>query len=451
MSAPSSSPPLDHLDLGLTPAAFAARRWFRSKGRPIAALSAVDAVPLPAGSTPAVIAVVRVDYASGAADRYLLPGVVEAGRLREPHDGDGVWRAIVGAIAEGGSLPGTAGRFSGHPTRAMAPLVPPGGLANLAERSLGVEQTNTSVVLGDRLILKLYRRLEPGINIDLEVSEFLSRAGFPNTPPLAGSLRYLADDGEPCAAAMVQALVPTSGDAWAWMRARLAEPHGADEALEAAEAIGRVTAQLHAALASRPRDAGFEVRTATAGDGAAWHATAIGQLDGAIEVLSGQARERVTSLAPRLRRAIEACDASGTRVRRIHGDYHLGQLLATERGFMVIDFEGEPARPLAERRAAASPLKDLAGMLRSFDYLARSVVASGAAASSFQPDAWLAAATRRLRAGYGPITPRDERLLGVLVLEKALYEVRYEADNRPDWLWLPLAALERLAADTVGR
>jgi maltokinase len=137
-----------------------------------------------------------------------------------------------------------------------------------------------------------------------------------------------------------------------------------------------------------------------------------------------------------------------TPVSRIHGDYHLGQLLRTaDGGFSVIDFEGEPARPLSERRSPGSPLRDVAGMLRSLDYAARSA-ASAAGSRGFDPDTWLGRAREAFVAGYGGIRDDDQPLLDAFELEKACYEVRYEANNRPDWLWLPLAAVDRLVAGT---
>jgi maltokinase len=167
--------------------------------------------------------------------------------------------------------------------------------------------------------------------------------------------------------------------------------------------------------------------------------------------VSGEAHARLVTLAPRItaRFADNFGSAGGeAAVSRIHGDYHLGQLLARhDGGFSVIDFEGEPARPLAERREPSSPLRDVAGILRSLDYAARTAMA-GRHAEGFDVERWLAGARAAFLDGYGGIGPDRQGLLDAFELEKACYEVRYEANNRPGWLWLPLAAVERLARST---
>ncbi len=309
----------------------------------------------------------------------------------------------------------------------------------VGERRLAVEQSNTSVVVGERLILKLYRLLEPGENPDVEISAFLARVGFADTPALAGSVIYETDDSR-ASAAMLQAYLPDADDAWAAMRSAL----GSDpqRGVEMAERIGDLTARLHRALASRPDDAAFPSRPATGAETAAWRASAERQATLAVDLVRGPEHERLVALAPAVRARFADAFGSATgaaRVNRIHGDYHLGQLLArSDGGLAVIDFEGEPSRPLAERRAPTSPLRDVAGMLRSFDYAAR----TAERADSLAADAWLTRARDAFLEAYGDV---DTALLSAFELEKACYEVRYEASNRPDWLWLPLAALERIA------
>jgi trehalose synthase-fused probable maltokinase len=345
-------------------------------------------------------------------------------------------------------VPSRAGRFVFEASPGLAELLPGGAteVTGLAERRLAVEQSNSAAVVGDRLFLKLYRLLEPGINPEVEVGAFLTAVGFRHTPTLAGAISYLPDAGEPSAGAILQALLTARGDAWAWVLGRLAAgPEGAAEALAGAAQIGGITAELHHALASRPDLPGFPARTATAEELAAWHGSAEAQLAGAIEALAGEARRRLEALRPKIGDRLAAIQAVGNaRVTRIHGDYHLGQLLCTEAGFAIIDFEGEPARPLAERRQPASPLRDVAGMLRSLDYAARTAQRSGAI--GFAPDEWLPGARAAFLAAYGDPGPGVEDLLAAFELEKACYEVRYEANNRPDWTWLPLDALERLLA-----
>jgi trehalose synthase-fused probable maltokinase len=424
----------------------AGQRWFRAKQRSIAAVTEVDRAPLGAA---AALAVVEVAYADcSGPDRYLLPLVGD----HEPRDGEGAWTALVRAMADGAELRGNRGRFVAWHTAALDELLPSPREAvdALTERRLAVEQSNTSVVLGDRLILKLYRLLEPGQNPDVEISGFLTEVGFGDTPAVAGAMTYLPHDGEPAAASMLQAFVASTGDGWSVMLGALAEDP--PRATRAAAEIGRLTAAMHAALASRPEDPAFPARAATVAETAAWRASAENQLAQAVTAVSGEAHERLVALAPLLRARFADTfgAASGeARLSRVHGDYHLGQLLARpDGGFSVIDFEGEPARPLRERRQPSSPLRDVAGMLRSLDYAARTAE-GGTHAVGFAAEGWLAAARTAFLDGYGEIGGGDAALLAALELEKACYEIRYEANNRPDWLWLPLAAVDRLAGGTA--
>jgi len=408
-----------------------AQRWFRSKQRPIAAVTEHDRAPL----GDAALVVLEVAYADGGApDHYLVPTVDG----REPRDGEGAWAAIATAIAQGAVLEGTRGRFVGRPRPTLDLPAEP------TERRLGVEQTNTSAVIGDRLILKLYRLLEAGENPDVEVSAFLADAGFADTPALAGSLTYETDDDH-AAAAMLQEFVPSHGDAWAAMLAALA--YVPQRGVQLAARIGEVTARLHAALASWPDHPAFPSGVATVAETGAWRAAAEAQLAQAVSAVRGEAHDRMVAVALAVSaRFADTFDLAGgeARVSRIHGDYHLGQLLArTDGGFSVIDFEGEPARPLGERRAPTSPLRDVAGMLRSLDYAARTAERS---TPDFDADGWLTRARHAFLGALGSMGPGDVSLLEAFELEKACYEVRYEASNRPDWLWLPLAAVERLAA-----
>ena len=425
---------------GLTPEWLVGRRWFRSKQRPVATVSVADDARL----AHAELLVLEVAYVDGGVDHYFVPAIDG----REPRDGEGAWRAIVSAVAEEVDVASRRGRYSGTRASAMTAVLPRGeGDAALEERSAGVEQSNSSIVLGDRLMLKVYRRLEPGLNPDLEVSAFLAEVGFGETPELAGYLTYEATGGQSAVAAMVQEFVPADGDAWTAMLDALAR--GPEEGVRTAALIGGLTARMHVALASRPYDPAFPSRPATAEEASNWRASAERQLSEAVAAVGGAAHHRLVALAPSI--TDRFADAFGTvagdaRVSRIHGDYHLGQILRADDGeFQVIDFEGEPARPLAERRAPSSPLRDVAGLLRSLDYAARSAE-SAAHVPGFDVAGWLADARRAFLGAYGPMPEGSAALLAAFELEKACYEVRYEANNRPEWLWLPLAAVERLAA-----
>lgn len=414
----------------MTPDELASARWFRAKHRPIAAVREVDRVPLTGAG---MLAVLEVAYRDGmASDRYLVPQVDG----REPADGEGVWVALAEAIAGEARLGPFVARRAGEMERGQT-----------IERRLGVEQSNTSVVIGERHILKLYRLLEPGENPDVEVGLFLTDAGFSDTPAVTGALRYAPDDADPANAAMLGAFVPSTGDAWAAMlRALTADPH---RATALAAEIGGLTARLHAALASRPDHPDFPARVATVAETAAWRASAERQLSDAVGAIGGDMHARLVAIAPALRARFADTFGAATgaaRVSRIHGDYHLGQLLArTEGGLSVIDFEGEPARALAERRLPGSPLRDVAGMLRSLDYAARTIERSG----HLDADAWLPEGRGAFLDAYGRIDVSDASLLTAFELEKAVYEVRYEAANRPDWLWLPMAAVERLSGSAA--
>ncbi len=436
----------------------ASQRWFRSKGRPIFSLALEEAAPLDAasGSRDAALLVVRVSFSDAGPDElYLLPmvsepdgpgpspaeewGIVairdaETGMvLREPRDGDGVWTSLLAGVAVELTLPALHGSFAFHSLRPIPQA--------LDERRLGGEQSNTSVALGDQLLLKLYRRLEPGENPDLELPRFLSQAGFDRVPQVAGFVRYVPARGEPTAVAMVQTFLPDAVDAWRWLLDELTLEVAPMAALRAIARVGEITAQMHAALASRSDDPDFPVRPASPEDLQAWRASAEEQLDRAIA-----AAAQLAAGAPSIRRAFDGIHAiQDAQLSRIHGDYHLGQLLRSGGDFWVIDFEGEPARPLADRRQPQSPLKDVAGMLRSLDYAARTVERNETA-SGFDAEGWLPEARAAFLGAYrSGGRPADDGLLRAFEIEKACYEVYYEANNRPEWVWLPLQALDRLA------
>jgi maltokinase len=430
---------LRRLAEALTPTWLAAQRWYRFKSRLVVGVELVEAVQI--RGYPGWLLVLRATDDAGQAASYLVPAVADGEAFREPRDGEGVWSGLASLIQAGGELQGVVGSWAFAPTPALDKLLPgAAALRSLSERRLGVEQSNTSVAFGDQLMLKLYRLLEAGANPEVEVNGFLTGVGFAHVPALAGAASYLLH-GELYSAAMLQQFVPSSGDGWRWVLDRLAAaPQGPAEAITGITHVGRLTAQMHAALASRPQAPGFPSRSVTRDELAAWRAAAERQLERALAAIDGPMRARLAAIAPQVAARLDAIGtATSARVTRIHGDYHLGQLLRTDSTFMVIDFEGEPARSLAERRAPASPLRDLAGMLRSLDYAAHAAEVTGWGDGA----AWLDEARAALIAGYGGIQPGDQPLLDAFELEKACYEVRYEANNRPDWIWLPLDALER--------
>lgn len=480
----------------LPPAYWQAQRWFASKGQQVVRARLVDLAPVPLAPRPSALALADVDLAAGSTERYLCPwvaagdvpplAVVEtpAGMvpLSDALD-DGDWpAALVRHIAAGDALPGQRGVFRCSATHVLDMV----GLPDAPAQRLGVEQSNTSLRFGDRLILKCFRKLQDGVNPDLEVSHFLTtRTTFRNTPLLAGAVAYEAPDFA-ASIAILQTFVPNKGDAWAFTLAHLevlrtaaARERPADVAayvadrsadyLAAARRLGAMTAALHLALASDPATPAFAPEPISPADAAAWvaeladHAArVVAALVAAAERQPAHVRAqiaRLATLAPGLSgrfATLEALPGEGVQRIRHHGDYHLGQVLWTGDDFVVIDFEGEPARPIAARRAKHCALRDVAGMLRSLDYARHTALGMADGGSLDEPvAAVLAAWQRQTAAAYlsayratardQPFLPRRaalfEATLAAFELDKALYEAWYELNNRPSWLPIPLAHL----------
>jgi maltose alpha-D-glucosyltransferase/alpha-amylase len=521
----------------ILPAYLRARRWFRGKARSIKAARLVDVIPLSAAVGRVVIALVAVDYQEGDPETYLLPlawGDTERAvelRARAPQAViaevrdqaaartgvlyDALWEpsvatALLEAVAHRRRFRGLAGELTATPTSAFAAARGPAGQP-LPVTVAGAEQSNTSLVIGDRLILKLYRRLEAGVNPELELGRLLTeRAAFPHTPAVAGALEYRRGPGEPMTVGLLQAYVPNEGDAWQYTLAVLdryfdealarqpelpelplgvslvalseRQPPPLAEAtiggyLEAARLLGQRTGELHLALALATdvpavapepftplyqRSLYQSARTLTTQVVQALRQQ-VPALPADVQPLAQAVLAREGELAGRLR-AVLTSKLSGQRMR-CHGDYHLGQVLSTGRDFVIIDFEGEPARPLGERRLKRSPLRDVAGMLRSFDYAVATAsaaqAASGAPAEVLAPwgrfwERWVSATflnayLRASRAsGLLPATDAEiDLLLEFLLLEKAIYELGYELNNRPTWVAIPLRGILALL-DTAG-
>jgi len=319
-------------------------------------------------------------------------------------------------------------------------------------RVVGVEQSNTSVIYGETSILKVFRRLAPGLNPDLEVTRALAEAGSTHVPEPLG---WVDGDvaGERTTLAFLQSYVRNAADGWKLATASLrdlfdeadlrADEVGGDFAGES-ERLGRATADVHATLADV-----MPSGTASLEEAAATSAQMHERLDRAVA--------EVAALAPfadGMRSAYdEVAVVDGVDVQRVHGDFHLGQVLRTGAGWTLLDFEGEPARPLAERTALMSPLRDVAGMLRSFDYAARSQLMErrGDAQLAYRATEWAERNRSAFCDGYALASGRDPRgesvLLRAFELDKAVYEVVYEARHRPSWLAIPLGSVERLAAE----
>lgn len=362
------------------------------------------------------------------------------------------------------------------------------GLGALHARIGSAEQSNTNILYGQRVILKLFRRLQPGLNPDIEIGRFLTDvARFDRIPPFAGELT-LNENGDRISLGMLQGLVANDGDGWQWTLTELATffaaaareddpaklPLHAAKYLEAAALLGRRTAELHVALATPTEDPAFAAESFTRQDFKldavrleAQITTALDALQATKGSLPGEAATQaglVLALRAELvsrARAVAAMVPSGQLIR-IHGDYHLGQVLRTGNDFVLLDFEGEPTRSLAERRRKQSPLRDVAGMLRSFSYAAASALIASAPEFRSQLTPWARAwetavsdhflqAYWTTAAAHKTLLPEPataQKMLQGYVLEKALYELHYELNNRPGWVNIPLAGILDFAAAT---
>ena len=414
-----------------------AQRWFGSKSQDVADIRVLETVPVDDFE----LAILEVAFHPGTHELYQL--VLQEG---EDAIGDpGFVRALAGLMDSNSDVETEAGtvefRHTGEPIGEVDEV-----------RPMGAEQSNSSLVLDDRVALKAYRRLGPGPNPELEVLRFLTERGFENIAALRG---WYAHTGRLIDATLgiAQEFVPGSTDGWdlALEDLRTAPPRFADRARE----LGDVTGRLHTALASDATDPAFSPEETSAESLGLLNAT----VDEEIEQVFLHLPDDVPELAPirgrgqEVRERLNLLTTVGTagRVIRHHGDYHLGQvLLGADRRWVVLDFEGEPARTLVERRRKRSPLRDVAGMLRSFAYAAS---ASRILHDTPAPDGWeddvraafleayMATVDQRL---LPPGRAAVDRLIAVFELEKAVYELRYELDNRPDWASIPVAGILRL-------
>lgn len=480
------------------------RRWYGAKGEATDDVRVDGVIPLPLDGVPVALTRVAVRGGDGAMTYYQLPlaavpgGVADADALVEIDVADARGRGVLvdattqpafrawlgAALASGATATGAALRWTAEPVGRGLPR------ATASSRVVSGEQSNTSIILGDAAILKLFRRLEEGENPDVEIGRFLTtRTSFRHTPPLLGVARLERCDGRASSsvAAMLQQLVPGAVDAFTYAleqgaRALAGDRDDPDRVPFAADArrLGGVTRELHAALASVRDDPAFAPRPATPDTVAGWTADARRAHDRALAVLERRLDEG--ALAPgdaaSARTLLVRRDGTSTAIERLgrsvagdagwlvrhHGDYHLGQVLRGADGeFSVIDFEGEPARPLAARRAPHSALRDVAGMLRSFAYAAAMAGARRSAPDGVdgtrdpaRRSAWEHAIRTAFLTGYfgpdplPPFLPRSrpdaDALLRLFEAEKVFYELTYELHNRPDWVWVPLRGALRMVA-----
>jgi maltose alpha-D-glucosyltransferase/alpha-amylase len=412
-------------------------RWFGGKSRAISDTRVIDSARW---APDAQVFLVEVAYAAGSPETYVL-----ADRLEE----EDVARALLRQF-RGATVPTErGGRLVFRPTHVFHAIPPH---ATQAVKFLTGEQSNTSIRFGDALMLKLFRRLQFGPNPDVEIGWFLTEhTSFRGTPPVAGSLSYMSPDGREGSLALLQQFEPNRGDAWSTTHERLLRVlDGASltESLESVRRLGATTGDLHVALARGDGD--FTPELISRADVHVWLSNLQDELRVTVDALA--ARGFNVDFASLVERASGLSGLEGALKTRHHGDYHLGQVLERDDGaFIIIDFEGEPSRSLAQRREKRNPLRDVAGMLRSFDYARVAALRAG------DPDdprriaaagVWYTAARQTFLMDYLSVASRREGLLPVniepplaaLELEKAAYEVQYELNSRPEWLPIPLAA-----------
>ena len=522
---------LDLIETAL-PAYLPRQRWFGAKSRTIESVRVVDHVRLPTAD--AALLFLEIAYAGGLHDTYQLPMAFAKGpeaeslmasspgailaTLNTPdgmavlHDAvvtEDFRQALLSLMETGTALPLASDEQSllrGNKSSAFASYR---GTAPLPARAGSAEQSNTSILFGKQLILKLFRRLQPGENPDTEIGRFLTEvAHFPRIAPFLGDITLTPSDpaAEPTTMAMLQGLVTNEGDGWEWTLDELSRfydscancpppPHlGAPASfltdapvpdlarehgglyLDSAALLGRRTAEMHLALATPTDNPAFASEPFTADDLQRDARRIDAQINNTLDALKRglsqlndlTADTAALLLTQRIDLFARAHAISSTppehagRRTRIHGDYHLGQVLRAKADFVILDFEGEPARSLAERRAKQSPLKDVAGMLRSFSYAAAAGLDKFSqrrpeAAKNIEPWAQLwqnAVSTEFLRAykvavaaspGLAPEPSQAQLLLNAYLLEKSLYELLYELNNRPAWVRIPLAGILSLS------
>jgi maltose alpha-D-glucosyltransferase/alpha-amylase len=513
------------------------QRWFGGKARTISSVEISDIVPFYSDTLRSYLILAHVKYASGPVETYDIPLVrapeeptqpgdssllriqpptfLEGIVLRDALTDENFLAHLFEAVANGVTLRGSRGLVRAVSTPALQSLWQH-SQGPLVASLMNAEQSNSSVVYGKRLVLKMFRRLEEGLNPDLEIGSFLTvKTSYRNVPPLAAYLEYLNETGGSTALAIMQGYIANQGDAWQFTLRALAEYYGRvprlgslgatevahasllalsaqvmpDEAvqrigpyLEAAALLGRRTAELHLALASAPEDLDFAPQPFSEADRQAFMNSAVRLLTANFELLrrlkdgmpdhARQEADRVLTFEEVARRRFQrlAGLSSSAMVTRIHGDYHLGQILFTGSDFVIIDFEGEPARPLAERRKKRSPLQDVAGMLRSFHYAAYAPLLQQDSSKKLSEEElqalgdwarywqrWVSAIFLKTYldvAGNSDFIPKDREeltlLLDLYLLDKAVYELGYELNNRPTWVRIPLDGISQLLEPAIS-
>ena len=509
----------DSLKTVILPEFLPRQRWFGFKSRKIVAATVTDWRPF--DDDHSALAIVNVEFEQGTSEHYFVPLTIlydeDAQKVKEANPNavvvavraadregilcdapvrDNTCRRLLTLIAQNEKLQSKHGEIRGLSTQ-LLPNLMAGADGELPVRRGSAEQSNTSILFGDQLIMKCFRKQEFGPNPDTEIARFLTEhTHFNHIAPFGGSIEYSRDGQSPATLAMLQGLVANQGDGWQWTLGELERylessastiVPGEKQAkieiesvrshaglyLEAASTLGRRTAEMHLALASSDRLEDFHPEVLEKKE--------IGQISRKLADHSIVMMELLKANLSRLaddvvefgalllskRREImgrfhKLAEVNEDLVRtRVHGDYHLGQVLRAKADFVILDFEGEPARTLAERRQKQLPLKDVAGMLRSFHYAAFSGLAKHTTRrpedqEQMEPWArlWVSTVSQEFLQSYrevvgsSPIVPRNEAnfkiVLDAFMLDKALYELGYELNNRPDWVRIPLVGIVSL-------
>ena len=458
----------------------AGKRWFGGRGRTITDVSVVDHMVVEDGPPALVVALLSIGLGGGDRWLYHAPLLVdEEGNAGDALDEPGRLGVLGELMAHGHTLKGEIGAFHfGGP--GLDPLSPPGGSST---RVVEAEQSNSSIVLDEDVILKIFRRVEPGANPDLELNRLLTNEGFEHVPPHVGEILYEGElDGTEVSIdlGIAQRFISNAREGWAEVLHHLnllydeARPEDEAEDLRALtdqraapilrciEELGEATASLHVTLAREEIGPDFTPEPIDETDIHEWAGSALDRLrrlreeDETIAAASAAIEGRIQEFAE--------LGADAGYKSRIHGDYHLGQALYGNRTWMIIDFEGEPARSLEERRTKQNALKDVAGMLRSFGYAAMVAMFERTERDSdewrrLEPWAndWEELARERFLGSYlrrsheGHFLPADRETLGAMIdffeIDKALYELDYERGHRPQWAWIPRRGIERITSE----
>jgi maltose alpha-D-glucosyltransferase/alpha-amylase len=499
---------------------FRQQRWFGSKGRTLRRVTLRDCAPLREEEPISLLTFIQIEYEGGSPELYSLPLVLhtqdtgndaltkDQARILAVIDAptgtaflcdafaeERFCKELFACIAHARRLPSAAGVFTCKNTQVNTHQ------QVSAARRITAEQSNTSIIYDNALILKSFRKLENGVNPDFEISHFITtRTQFKNIPLVAGYIEYADQSGFEATVAMLQNFVVNRGDGWKYTLEHLKTfyqaarqeaarrpsdkpadiQHFSEEFsrpyLQEVAKLGRITGGLHNALASDGSHPDFAPEPVAANDVEQWIAAITDHISTVISTIKRNLSAYPPAIQNEAAKVIQNQPLYAEKARdllflkesavnkiRYHGDYHLGQVLKTADDFIILDFEGEPARTLSQRRAKHSPLKDVAGMLRSFNYAAYAALFDLAATTAVDMallerwgEAWERLACRSFLAGYleetlaqgASFLPASreliDRMLAVFELDKAIYELNYEINNRPNWFKIPLKGIQRV-------